>query len=358
MKHIKIILMALGFVLSLASASAIKRPTEIQFHHFYDGHLVKNGELNSIKCHYDAIGRLDTVHFVVIHILSGTPSIQNNPKGLGGQVPDTVIATLAWQDNSVTIKGQEPWSHQEFQYTYVLDNGRASEQNGDVYNQKYFYNASGELTDVMYRYGREDMTITSYTRSNGNITKITGFYNDFREPLYRPFVNHWSGDSQDVGNIYTPGEYANPAGIDFTLLETMPYNNQIMTLACIDGKHSHNLPAKRGSGDKTEEYSYEFDAYGYPVKIKVSFKNRVDVVELKYEEFPNDNTGGVNGIENGADNLTVNGRTVTGQEGSVIRAYDLQGRQVASSADGTLTLPDAGVYILRSGSKTLKAAVR
>lgn len=134
-----------------------------------------------------------------------------------------------------------------------------------------------------------------------------------------------------------------------------------MILACIDGKHSHNLPAKRGSGDKTEEYSYEFDADGYPVKIKVPtlfFKNRFDVVELKYEEFPDNNTGGVNGIENGADNLTVNGRMVTGQEGSVIRAYDLQGRQVASSADGTLMLPDAGVYILRSGSKTLKAAVR
>ena len=159
-------------------------------------------------------------------------------------------------------------------------------------------------------------------------------------------------------------------GIDFLLLETMPYDNQIMTLASLDGKHSTKLPAARkqyfsgtnGTYEDIHEYSYELDSDGYPVKITVpqtTYSSYSCVVNIKYGVYPsNNNTGGVNEIENGADNLTVNGRTVSGQEGAVIRAYDLQGRQVVSSADGTLTLPDAGVYILRSGSTTMKAAVR
>lgn len=373
MKQLRLLIAILCLAASVVSASAIKRPTEITFLNLEkDGRTFPNEGLYGILCHYDTLGRLNSVQFVCHMILSGSPQ-QRLYQSAGPNIYDTVPAILSWHENAVTVTGRKPFKGGDYQYTYVLDNGRAVERTGEEYAQKFFYNASGDLTDVIYRYGRNDMSLTSFIRENENTTRVQGQQNDYMPEIFQ-YRERWKGGNSNLNLYYSYGEKANMTGIDFLLLETMPYDNQIMTLASLDGRHSTKLPVARKqyisrtdltpprTYEDVHEYSYELDSDGYPVKITVpqtTYSSYSCVVNIKYGVYPsNNNTGGVNGIENGADNLTVNGRTVSGQEGAVIRAYDLQGRQVASSADGTLTLPDAGVYILRSGATTMKAAVR
>lgn len=351
MKHIKFFLAALWLVTTVTCAIAVKRPTEIHFMQVDKGQEDMTRGVIGIFCHYDTTGRLERLQFVNRNILAGTPptSDSSTPPWLK---MDTVSATLSWHKDSVTISGFSPILHDPYRYTYVLDNGRASARTGEEYQQRFFYNADGELTDVMYRYGRNDMATTTFARGNGNVTGINGDVNCFWPCLYGFPYDRW--DVRDNSNEqFGYGETTNPAGIDFLLLETMPYDNQVMTLACIDGKHSANLPASR----KADKYTYELDADGYPVKITVPYRMYSTVVELNYATFPDD-PGSVSGIESDAADFTINGRTVSAAEGEPIRAYDLQGRTVASSATGSLTLPAPGVYILRCDTKAMKAVVR
>lgn len=82
------------------------------------------------------------------------------------------------------------------------------------------------------------------------------------------------------------------------------------------------------------------------------------IVNLRYVSAPPYDPGSVNSTTADADVINIQGRVATVSTGRYIAAYDLQGRKVASSPNGTVTLPQAGIYILRSGSATMKAAVR
>ncbi len=368
-KKLQSVMALLLLVGAVLTASAVKRPTEIHFRHL-NGEDAFPNHIGSVFCHYDSVGHLDQLRFVCVSVMAGSAAQGELPKGDFDPIRyDTITANLAWHDNMVTVTGQSPYYHENFQFSYLLDNGRATQRNGGEYAQRFFYNTAGELSDIIYRYGREDQSITTFNRENGNVVNIHGQRSSF-DPAW--FGSIWHGGNSNAIMNYSYGTNANPAGIDFLLLETMPFNNMIMNLACIDGKHSSLLPSSRTyrkwiNGnvtppiyqDITQEYTYEFDADGYPVKISIPvYDSRTDVVELKYGNHPiNVGTGGVAGIE--ADNalFTLNGRTVSVEESNEIRAYDMQGRLIVSGY-GTLTLPEAGIYILRSGAKTMKAAVK
>lgn len=375
MKQLKLIIAVLFLMGSVVSATAEKRPAEITFWQLEkSGYTLPNEGLYKIQCHYDTIGRLDSVRFICLCILSGSPEHSNSQhKNFSPNKYDTIPAILTWHENSVTVNGVTPFRHQEYQYTYVLENGRAVERTGEEYAQRFFYNSTGYLTDVIYRYGREDMSLTSFIRENGNVTRVHGQQNSFKTDIFSDY-DRWKGGNSSLNIYYDYGESMNPTGIDFLLLETMPYDNQIMILACLDGKHSCQLPTVRKqyftnnkvtppqTYEDTHEYSYEVDADGYPVKITIPeslYSGYSCVVELKYGHSADDNnTGSVTGIDGGASDFTITGRTVSTSDEAIIQAYDLQGRLVASSANGTITLPNAGVYILCSGSKTMKAVIK
>lgn len=366
LQSVMALLLLAGAVLT---ASAVKRPTEIHFRHLY-GENINPNNICSVFCNYDSVGHLVQVRFVCIEIACGTSAQGKMPKGdFDPTRYDTITTNLAWHNNMVTVTGKTPFEHEDFQFSYLLDNDRATQRNGGEYAQRFFYNTAGELSDIIYRYGREDQSLTTFTRENGNAINIQGQRNSYDQRWY----GSWYGGTSNAVMNYSYGTNANPAGIDFLLLETMPFHNMIMTLACIDGKHSTMLPTSRTYRkwlsndpiwplyeDITQEYTYEFDSDGYPVKISVPvYDGRTDVVELKYGIHAiNVSTDGVTGIEADNASFSINGRTVCAGEGIAIQAYDLQGRLVASSGNGTITLPEAGIYILRSGTKTMKVAVK
>lgn len=101
-------------------------------------------------------------------------------------------------------------------------------------------------------------------------------------------------------------------------------------------------------------YNYEFDKDGYVTKLATNdYAYNTMVVRIAYA-----NTGGVGDVLADDVSLSIYGRHVTATEGTAISAYDLQGRMVGSSADGSLELPQAGIYIVRAGAKAVKVAVR
>lgn len=69
----------------------------------------------------------------------------------------------------------------------------------------------------------------------------------------------------------------------------------------------------------------------------------------------------INGVlEIATDNTIINidGRNVSTSDNSLLLVYDMQGRLIGSAKNGIFELPQSGIYLLRAGTKTIKAAVR
>ena len=86
-------------------------------------------------------------------------------------------------------------------------------------------------------------------------------------------------------------------------------------------------------------------------KIKSAFFGRI--LYIDYQE--------INGVsEIATDNTIINidGRNVSTSDNSLLLVYDMQGRLIGSAKNGIFELPQSGIYLLRAGTKTIKAAVR
>ena len=64
---------------------------------------------------------------------------------------------------------------------------------------------------------------------------------------------------------------------------------------------------------------------------------------------------GINGIGSDAGfSYSLIGRTLTVASPAPVKVFDITGRHIATIADGSFTLPAAGVYLLNNGQKTVK----
>ncbi len=342
-------------------ANAQKRISEIDFNirvgiGFYENFWHMG--ISKVSCDYDSEGRLKTAKFVFSTVLYGnalSSSMQKkaNDDHIGR---DTSMVALTWYADSVVVEGKKPFENDRFRLKYLLDNGRAIQLTDGKVEQRFFYNSKGEMTDAIYRFGRPNQIITSFTHQNQSIAQVKGPQSDFMPTFYD---QTWG--ASDVVTSYTPGTIPNHTGIDMIMLERMPFFNMLMVLAGIDGKHSEFLPQSRiyASHKDPKYYYYELDSDNLPTKItSAALLADSTIVNLRYVSAPPYDPGSVNSTTADADVINIQGRVATVSTGRYIAAYDLQGRKVASSPNGTVTLPQAGIYILRSGSATMKAAVR
>lgn len=342
-------------------ANAQKRISEIDFNIRLGAWVYENFwhmGISKVSCDYDSEGRLKTAKFVFSTVLYGNalPSSMQKKANDDHIGRDTSMVALTWYADSVVVEGKKPFENDRFRLKYLLDNGRAIQLTDGKVEQRFFYNSKGEMTDAIYRFGRPNQIITSFTHQNQSIAQVKGPQSDFMPTFYD---QTWG--ASDVVTSYTPGTIPNHTGIDMIMLERMPFFNMLMVLAGIDGKHSEFLPQSRiyASHKDPKYYYYELDSDNLPTKItSAALLADSTIVNLRYVSALPYDPGSVNSTTADADVINIQGRVATVSTGRYIAAYDLQGRKVASSPNGTVTLPQAGIYILRSGSATMKAAVR
>lgn len=124
------------------------------------------------------------------------------------------MVALTWYADSVVVEGKKPFENDRFRLKYLLDNGRAIQLTDGKVEQRFFYNSKGEMTDAIYRFGRPNQIITSFTHQNQSIAQVKGPQSDFMPTFYD---QTWG--ASDVVTSYTPGTIPNHTGIDMIMLE-------------------------------------------------------------------------------------------------------------------------------------------
>lgn len=362
MKTIKTILLLAVICVGVCQADAIiKRPTIMKYHDTdAEGTTILGASmLSEIRCFYDANGRLDSLS-VVHQLLYMGMDYYNQLQHF-----DTIPVKLSWFQDSVVVNTMTECEHNPFKFTFLLERPdnqslrvkKAVQEDGSSI-QSFFYDSTGFMTKInsIYAYGKPNIENTLFVRAeNGCIDTIKGSHS--RYPVYYQFDGN-------LPLLYS--DIPNPAGIDYTLLEFLPntFDNMIIALAEIGGKNNPYLPKTRvdtgSSVFRGDNYFYELDEDGYPTKITVKLLTKHNVeIDISYASFSDAlNPGGVSETQQDICDISVEGRQVLSGSGKLIQAYDMQGRLIASSSNGVITLPDAGIYIVRSGASVRKLIVQ
>ena len=309
----------------------------------------ENADTTLYRLTYDSQGRVDSI--VITEQAMLTVMRKSNDD------LDSAVCKFDWQPGKVIVRMSALDEEPEV-YTYTLDDkGRATavttSYEGITSTLKYAYNDAGFLCrQYADGSGNEEFNIT-YDDA-GDMTKVTGYQ------------SNWPYSSSNFNTTVQPSAYLNTGSLFIPLSELVDIDmNPVMCLAGLGGKATTHLPVsmKRvstGGGFQgtlfEREYFYTFDADNYPTHIEERMAIGEEDDMMWYLDITWSENKGVAGIPADSDTITVEGRQVTAD--GTLTAYDMQGRVVASSPTGTLTLPSAGIYLLRTATATRKVAVR
>lgn len=291
---------------------------------------------------YDTSGRVDSIVYI-------------KKEGVYGGRPDTSVYKFNWQPEKLEVNKTDRNGTTKF--IYGLDSqGKAVTLYSNIeYSDtvRFEYDNEGHLVkQTMYNGDLGESSTFFFYNSAGNLTWADG-----KQANIFP---------EEYNNYETTIRYSNKVNmgsIQLPLAELILENyNPAMCLASIAGRASAYLPltVKRVrtvlSQEYERKYTYTFDEEYYPVHIdELLTSNTYQRNEHCYIDITWTETKGVGAIAADGMEIEITGREV--KACGAVRAYDMQGRLVASSESGMLTLPSAGIYLLRCGSRSRKVAV-
>ena len=155
-----------------------------------------------------------------------------------------------WSDSQIVATPTNEWN--EIPVCYLLKNGIITSVYNSEGENELTYDKDKHLTKV-----NDDDT---WTWSNGNISKFVHEYNDYKPDTY-------------TYSYYTDKENKHPI-VDMSSARLyyagMLEYDELVFIAhpSLLGKTNKNLIKTRTEGNYTDEYTYELDNNGYPLKIK------------------------------------------------------------------------------------------
>lgn len=354
MKRTKLLLLLVAITATAVDIQAQKRIESIAVGFEKNEAFV---EMVGMECSYNDAGKLQSVLERKNRSWTGAPAKYAN----GTESMDTSVYNLQWLPTMlyVQVKSSTLPSEENKTMSITLNasgNADVMVYDGDV--TRFTYDSSDRMKDwkSVFKDGKEKNSEFSYF--NDEITKM-----EIAEEQVT--VKYSYSDTPSKIGLQLPFQHLLSNRIVYDeALAVSPDVNPILLLAEITGKPCPYLisstkwtyPTQSGDRFVTQNgsYSYEFDKDGYVTKMTTGdFVYSPMVVKISYAS-----TGGVGDVLTDDAVLVIDGRHVSAAEGTTMAAYDLQGRMAGSSANGSLELPDAGVYIVRIGAKAVKVAVR
>lgn len=364
MSKAKIFTILLAVMIGISAIQAEKAPSKITLR-IPSGLSMNYDENDSstyinravISCFYNNSGRMDSLIYVYPMFLTGSNTAKENTSYVR-IVKNTY--SLQWEDSKLTVKRTDGSQRNTVAtQTYILNaagnidysisENTHLDGTADNITRHYSYNENNELIsrEIVSESDNEKVTLTV---ENGNAVKVSGKHGEW--PL---LFNYFSRPANQISVSYS--NIPNKGKLYLPLNEYLAYEyNPVPALAGILGKPSKYLPASEYNSDKrTGTFSYTLNDEGYITKFSYNENHRGDMmyVYIDYQE--------INGVsEIATDNTIINidGRNVSTSDNSLLLVYDMQGRLIGSAKNGIFELPQSGIYLLRAGTKTIKAAVR
>ncbi len=350
--YLLILLLPVMTAMCFLSCFAEKKPLTIRVIKATPGNFT-NADTIWYTLAYDSLGRMDSMVYI------------NQERSFGGSgYSDKSYYRLHWQPEKLEVsKTNTHFCGDTMLFTYGLDTrGRA------VYVQDKY---QGEYSDtVRFEYdnaGRLKKRTPKYSPYFGDCSTVFG-YNSISNPTW---VNGWQANylPEEYGDFKTTISSSNHTNIGALYLPLSELireeDNPVMCLASLAGKAPTHLPLtvkrvreKYGQTYTYErEYFYTFNDDGYPIHIEeLITSNAYQADKYCYLDITWTETKGVGAIAADEVEIEVSGREARAE--GALSAYDMQGRLVASSRSGMLTLPSAGIYLLRCGNRSRKVAVQ
>lgn len=298
---------------------------------------------------YDTSGHVDSMVYIHPDRTLGRSSISM----------DTIFYKFHWQPEKLEVSEVKQNSTTKFIYGLDAQGKAVSLYSDSEYSDtvRYEYDNAGRLVKqtMYYQQSGERSTIFAYN-SIGNMTWAYGMQANYLPEEYDNYETtiRYYTNKANLGSLHLP--LAELIRVDL---------NPAMCLASLAGKAPTHLPltVKRVLEKYGQTYTYEREYFytlnddGYPTHIEeLITSNAYQADKYCYLDITWTETKGVGTIAADEVAIEVSGREVRAE--GVLSAYDMQGRLVASSRSGMLTLPSAGIYLLRCGNQSRKVAVQ
>lgn len=354
MKKLYLLLLIPAALILSFPLAADKRPSEIRITESKPGNLA-DGHKSCYKIAYNAAGRPDSIVYIswIMYVSPQHRSIMPEY--------DTIVYRFSYLPRKTIVDERSPrlFDDEYRRYTFHLDDaGRADtlidDRNGYYLDTTlYSYDAAGHLS-VEARLSRGEKNETMYLyNAAGDLVRVHGYQSNWPYTGGDCQTTIQSSSEANTGSLLLPlSEMAN--------IETSP----LLCLGRLGGKAAATLPLmiRRKSTNHPDwisgrEYFYTFDAGHYPTHIEELLTEYDDDEGMMWTlDITWTDTGGVQGTGADEDDITLQGRTVSAS--APLTVYDAQGRVIASAgASESITLPCAGIYLLRTARTCRKVAV-